>query len=604
MKNREFKVKFFLLYVLLSSFSYSQNYQWQWAIGGGGIEDLYQNRDYLEQINDSSVDSHNNYYFLANISERSSQFNGIPVNVNGDLFQDIFLFSTNCNGTVRWSKAIGGLGIDEANEMVLDENDNIYISAHPRGVIAPVYFSPTDSLPGPPDNPDEISDFYKTAFIVKYDSIGNFQWKKSVQGPVNNSNTVAFIHGLEIDSKGKLHFIAGLSNGLHLDGLANVPSTFGDSTYQYYAVVLNPLTQIFEKAVLLSFEGELSRHYTKFRYDEKNDRYYISSYKNIKKPLSYNGRPMINPSFVIALNANDGSEIWRREIESQLVNDDKIYDVETDTMGDVYITGRIWNAYSNIPEIIAPYDSNFVPYQMGSNIYGYKPFIVKFSSDGNVLWYNRTNGHTSTHGNWKEQYGYKIAFRGNEVALSCIGSNAIWDGFSMSKSKSDEARPLLVRFNKQNGKVIGLHDISTISASTALTSVIADNDGNYVVGGSIYGDLFDDGINGIIPYKSSYSHDFFIAKLSASICGTTVSTNKIKDLEAALFPNPTTGMVSIQTSEKLEGYEVYNISGQLLQSGKFDRLYEVNLQRFEQGTYIIKIKTLNGSETRVKVIKK
>src|SRR5690606_25946011 len=104
---------FSFLFISLSG--YAQPYQWQWAINGGssgaGVSGAGWHI-YAEQIYDVAIDQNNNYYFLANITGSNPQLNGQPVTEYGNTGggNDIFLFSTTCNGTVRWSQAIGGGG--------------------------------------------------------------------------------------------------------------------------------------------------------------------------------------------------------------------------------------------------------------------------------------------------------------------------------------------------------------------------------------------------------------------------------------------------------------------------------------------------------------
>ena len=77
-------------------------------MGSGGWD--YQ----VEQVFDIAIDKNNNYYFLAKIKGGTPQLNGQPVTIYGNQAggtgNDIFLFSTTCDGQIRWSQAIGGGG--------------------------------------------------------------------------------------------------------------------------------------------------------------------------------------------------------------------------------------------------------------------------------------------------------------------------------------------------------------------------------------------------------------------------------------------------------------------------------------------------------------
>ena len=104
-----------ILLILCSIPTTAQPYQWQWALSGGSNALSWAGASwncYVEQIYDIAIDQNNNYYFVASITTAGTPLlKGQPVTVyanNGG--NDIFLFSTTCDGTVRWSQAIGGGG--------------------------------------------------------------------------------------------------------------------------------------------------------------------------------------------------------------------------------------------------------------------------------------------------------------------------------------------------------------------------------------------------------------------------------------------------------------------------------------------------------------
>ncbi|UUV20272.1 hypothetical protein [Paenimyroides aestuarii] len=115
-KSKEFPTLFYVLcsivYSLFSISATAQNYNWQWAVNGGGS--LGESGWYyqVEQIFDIQVGTDDNYYFVAKIKNGTPQLGGQPVTVYGNQMggNDIFIFSTTCDGQVRWSQAIGGGG--------------------------------------------------------------------------------------------------------------------------------------------------------------------------------------------------------------------------------------------------------------------------------------------------------------------------------------------------------------------------------------------------------------------------------------------------------------------------------------------------------------
>src|SRR5690606_13838374 len=94
---------FSILCSLFSVPSYAQTYNWDWAVSGGGPSGDSGN----EQIHDIKVGTDNNYYFIASVYGKNGvQLDGQSVktyNLSGSVaggVEDIFLFSTTCDGTV------------------------------------------------------------------------------------------------------------------------------------------------------------------------------------------------------------------------------------------------------------------------------------------------------------------------------------------------------------------------------------------------------------------------------------------------------------------------------------------------------------------------
>lgn len=87
--------------------------------------------------------------------------------------------------------------------------------------------------------------------------------------------------------------------------------------------------------------------------------------------------------------------------------------------------------------------------------------------------------------------------------------------------------------------------------------------------------------------------------------GVTVSeplanTKFASGVTASLHPNPTSGLLHIESSATLEHYEVYNVVGQAVLRGTSALL---NLDAQPQGVYLVKIQWANGTQTTHKVVK-
>lgn len=70
---------------------------------------------------------------------------------------------------------------------------------------------------------------------------------------------------------------------------------------------------------------------------------------------------------------------------------------------------------------------------------------------------------------------------------------------------------------------------------------------------------------------------------------------------AKIFPNPTSGSLTIRTEEKLEKYEIYDLAGRKLSEGNSA---DVNMYGLAAGTYLLKIHTKDHRIITEKIIKK
>ena len=201
-----------------------------------------------------------------------------------------------------------------------------------------------------------------------------------------------------------------------------------------------------------------------------------------------------------------------------------------------------------------------------------------------------------------------ITFNGDQVIIAGAGQVENWgNGLNIDKPFGHRIDPYLLFLNKQTGDAEGLtHVLGQFGIENGFTKVVTDNDGNYVVGGYTHGGLFlaeDDNIPDLYIQSGGYT-DFLYAKYAATPCGV-LSTPKIDKLNLNVYPNPTNNIINIQTDETLESYQVFNMLGQEIFNGNFEAMHPtISLAKLAQGTYFVKVKTINSTEGTFKVIKK
>jgi hypothetical protein len=192
-----------------------------------------------------------NTYISGHYIGDSAQFdsvNIIPYHYGTSLGQDIFLAKIDSSGNFLWVKNIGGLGQEISGTMDVDSLGNIYLSGYFSS--APAYFDnytlttsfesyftakyDTDgncqwAKLGNANAICAANDGYYTnapGLITKFDTLGSFQWTKTVAGASNNAmvaeNTDVYITG---SYNGSVNFdtcaLSSTSNQMYIAKLSN-----------------------------------------------------------------------------------------------------------------------------------------------------------------------------------------------------------------------------------------------------------------------------------------------------------------------------------------------------------------------------------------------
>ncbi|RRA94561.1 T9SS type A sorting domain-containing protein [Paenimyroides viscosum] len=646
----------YIFYILFCIPAAAQPYQWDWKLSGGGSNgntgEAQSNFDRTsEQIYDIKVGTDNNYYFLATVRGTFGvHLKDQPVSTyNYSKNNDIFLFSTTCDGTVRWSRAIGGGASDEAYNFVLDSNNNVYIAAKvdyflnwPGQKNYPVYFSENDSVALPVTSwtiPFDYTipyEMYKKAYLLKYDSNGNLVKKKAIESDPLTGNDfnqpsiskpyTPILYNLAIDSNDNIHFMGKFGRGNYLDNNFNVPVNYGYNSYTQKGLMQHRLIKCdrnldyISDMVLPVKDSTDFAHPSviSFTYDETLNRYYIAGMQSANIThnvftLTYGGKAFVERSFILAINGTDGSEVWRREIHTDkigtLIAPNQITSLIVDPANsDVYIGGKIYQNYyaQNMPKIYDPHNPVTTTHTIQTTIKFNVPLVVKFNSSGTIQWVKTPTARTPNFTTDGPMNFKGFTFRYNEIAFGGSDAYYAWDSFSTNRTQFYWADAVLLRFNKQTGTTVGMDVIPGYGdESNSILAVAADNDGNYITGGIFFNGIFrNSNNNDLADLVGTLYTDFFVAKLAASACGTAVSTGRFNKLNVTVYPNPTNDILNIEAQETLHNYEVYNVLGQQIQKNNFNGNNQINLHGVTAGTYFIKITTTQGSVATEKVVKK
>ena len=602
---------FSLLFFLSSFFSYGQEYQWQWAKSGGGelgfSGDIYTSfRD--EGIMDIAVDSNNNYYYLSRLNGNSPMYtdDSLPENIALEHYggKDILLLSTDEEGNYRWHQVIGGqLSGDRAYNVVVDNNDGVYVNALLVTTAIEgdnnsyTHLSPEVTLPKIPENWDYTvaHSAFKTSFLLKYaQSDGSLLAYKAYQGEVNFANGNAGASSLWIDSEDHLHTYVSLKNGTHLDGLVSVndvdENDFND--YRTYLIQMDTsLNIVGTPREFPAMNNSPQNHF--FAYNEELNTYYIGGRNEGTQNFSYNNVEIQGNAFILAINADTLEEEWRREFDD--LRSVRFSTVVIDDYSNIYLSGR-YN-YSNASE--QRYFGDYaMPVNIGGESFAHVPFAIKLNSDGEVQWVRVPDSFTNQFSPEKQNDNESIAVINGEVVMVPRNPGSTWGDFEIVSSQDYNTVPAVVRLNADTGEVIGA---THLEGYGAFTKVVGDQNGDIVLGGSFFGQMFSDNEEISTLQAISNRTDFFMTKL---VLDTDSSTDNFLQANIKVYPNPTTDIVYFETEEQLQTYELYNMLGQRVKQGIFANSPQIDLSSFTSGTYFIKVITKAGDTGIFKVVKK
>ncbi|KOS07390.1 hypothetical protein AM493_16080 [Flavobacterium akiainvivens] len=604
----------------------AQEYQWEWATRGGSLKKAQNEFLYsfnAEQIKNIVVDEDNNYYFLAFVTRDGTVYQDLPITVyNGGSAAnpvaptDVLLISTTSSGELRWTQTIGGYGLDTSYGITLDGNGGLYLTLYTINLVAPAdlpyrsvtHLAPDVELPSHNGNLEEFQDGFRTGVFMKYNTEdGSLAWHKMLQGQLNYMYTTCRLSNVEIDDDGNAVFMAGFLHGTHLDGAITI--TDEAFNFHYYLVKYSPDGTLVG-ATPLSFTGELLDENYKLRHDKNLDRYYVAGKRfsiDIQpNALAFNGQDFTAESFLLAFDA-EGNEVFRREtvadVPGALITYLKLNNIRIDDDSNIYLTGSVYTGEFTQGNIVM----SFAGYTFPTAIQGNSVFVIKLDPDGNLLWASHPTPDT-TPGAMAitAAAGYDLAVNGDEVALATAMWNDTWGEATITRPGDYGEEPCLVRLNKETGAAIQIHDISGPEDFMDIgTAVAADNDGNYIFGGTFLHSLFvnNEPVDTLTKVQGqAEGTDFFIAKLS------TPQINGIDDKNQnaiVLYPNPAKDVVYINNSNGgLKSYRVYNMLGQQVLDGAFSGTENaIKLSTVPSGNYLVKLTAANGDVTTQKIIK-
>src|SRR5690625_1416797 len=463
---------------------------WLWAERGGSASGFNNTTPLYgygeERIVDLAVDNDNNYYYLAEVAGYNFTLGGLNYNpgeyefetLSTDAsFKSLFIFSTDSEGDLRWYKTISnGKQGQRAASIGTDENKNIYVSGLTFNwhFQVPTHFDNDTIMPIPVLN--QRSENNKSAFLIKYNQDGEFQWLQMPEEDALYGRSGAIVKTL-VDNDGTTHTLAWLRTGNYFDNQFNVEE---DKT-EFIIIKYDSDGSLLSFIPLNMKPNDLysgGDYNYQLGYDSNLDRYYIADTRRVinDNTLGIGDYGSDHNGFYLAAFDNQGELLWYQENQTS-----SLYaagDLQLDSQGNIYFSGKFQSDSG---------DDSFAGYvfEKGDHYTIQSPFLFKLNPDGDLIWGTNALLYSPYPGN-------SIVIDGEDIYLGMGSLYNTWGDIEIphpsgSGLTSDIA---IMRFNAHTGEPQELIYDQFTPSSDAITDMALDQNGDLVVGGYFGSDLF------------------------------------------------------------------------------------------------------------------
>jgi len=565
--------------LLLTAYSTLHAQSWQWGKSGGTTDSF---SELTEEVKSACTDIYGNVYLVSDVASTNSQVDGVPKQNynNGFGLYDGVLASFSCTGAYRWSKVIGGGGLDFVNCVQSDALGNIYVLGQvvpmndvPSNI--PVHFDTDVILPVAPSG----ATFNKESlFIIKYNSDGVFQWLRMPQPDdvsLSQSLTSTNATDLQVDAQGNSYSLCHLPIGVYADGAYAV-------TVSGFNILKYDTNGVFLGGVPIDIQLGNPRGAARMRRNHQTGDYYVAG-KATQPPfgetVTVNGQLQTKAIWIAAFSST-GTFLWKRENVSTSTSEG-VPGIAIDSENNVYLA-TITNRFNGVsPSIPDTFNGTQVTTLLSSGI----PFIVKMDANGNNLWL--TSGTSGAR-------VLDAIISNNELVICGSVFNTTWQNLSFS---SPRTHAYFARFNKDTNAIISINTLPTTGSDRG-TALATDSKGNYYLGGK-FSATMTAGSSTLV--KSGGDEDFFIAKFGSTDCNFLAATDFEKNSLQG-YPNPVRDVFYLSNAAA-GSYVIYDVLGAKVQIGEVTVQGSVDVSGLSSGLYLLELKDKAGLMEVIKLVR-
>lgn len=545
--------KYFLLLTLVHFALSAQNPYWNWA--------KINQTEYDETIIDTKFDSKGNFYVLGRF-QLNLNIDNTSVNcANG---RAGYIAKYNKNGEIIWIKDINPFGKQlNLYTLHIDKNDDVIIGG--SFIIGSFPFNQQYYTPITFDNNNYnltielIGTFSSNSlypFIVKFDSLGQFQWVKDFNGAGEISSTTS-------DDLNNIYVTGNFTtSSLKIDNLEVYHSLMYPQIPDGYITKINkngtPL-------VLKSFGGDIYDVPTSLEYNSNNN---ISIAGYFSSPIFSFDSEVIN-------NSNNNIDIFHLEIDPDLNFVSKYSIDNSNPYESSSFTSNIFlNSNKEIIVYGHFYENNFNQLDLNLSKIGLSDMYVTKYSNGNRLWIKQI-GYTNSY-----LFLDKITEdNANNLFIACDFSSPTITFNNTTLHNDCEFSTMIIKLdNSQNIKWIkGANG----NSEGNFPKSIQCKENNILVGGFVTSNslTFDETT---LNYNTTRQRSYL----------AMIKDNNSIDNQISIYPNPVSSEINVLSFKQIfsKKYQIINPLGKIIKESHIDNYSNsINVNYLQSGIYFLKL---------------
>jgi len=537
--------------LLVGAAAASQSYSWGGRFGGDG-EDVV-----LKMHVDASGNIFTTGYFT--LTSDFDISDGVSLLTGGD-FYEAFVQKTDKDGNFVWARRFGGDSFDNGTDVTTDAAGNVYITG--------VYQETADFDPGE-------GEFMLTStggldiFVVKLDPNGNFVWAKSIGGTEYEETSA-----IGTDALGNIYVSGYFFGEMNFDpGQSEFSLTPLGWSDGFITKLNSDGTFIWAK----QFGGDDFDLSLDMKVMPSGDLYFAGNFNGTADfdpdpEVVQNLTAEAEAGFLLHLTA-DGDYVKAINI-GEAPEGFYLLSVDVDALGSAYITGYFGGELSlglvNGTEttLSAP---DF-----------YNGVVLKVNPNGTTAWATQFTGEEAS-------IPYTVAINSNgETLVSGFYGVSLQLGDTLLTIESENAMESFLAKLDANGNFTNGYRFGGVNfVDRSAMGIDAENNIYLSASFETIADVNPDANNTNFVTSAGF-RDNYLIKMSDSELNVKDFGNANNSLRA--YPNPATTQITLDWDTAVAGlpYEIADVSGRLVMTGKIDSNQQIDLSSLHSGIYIVK----------------